>query len=96
MSREDPHFRLRIPAALKAEITRAAEDNARSITAEIVARLSQSGGLSFRDQFAIGALPYVFVEANRSSRTCGELHKNMAREAYSFADAMLAERERGQ
>jgi len=39
MARNDPHFRLRIPAELKAEVERAALDNGRSINAEIVARL---------------------------------------------------------
>lgn len=42
MAREDPHFRLRIPSALKARIEDAAKENNRSINAEIVLRLSES------------------------------------------------------
>ena len=42
MGREDLHFRLRIPEALKSQIEIAAQENRRSMTAEIVARLEQS------------------------------------------------------
>ena len=42
MSRDDLHFRLRIPQSLKAKIEAAAADNRRSMTAEIVARLEAS------------------------------------------------------
>lgn len=42
MAREDPHFRLRIPERLKNQVERAASENHRSITAEIVARLERS------------------------------------------------------
>lgn len=42
MSREDLHFRLRIPEDLKATIEKAAEENHRSMTAEMVARLQAS------------------------------------------------------
>lgn len=42
MSRDDLHFRLRIPAELKARVQAAAEANRRSMTAEIVDRLEQS------------------------------------------------------
>lgn len=42
MARDDPHFRLRIPEAIKARIESAAADNARSINAEIVQRLTES------------------------------------------------------
>ena len=42
MSRDDPHFRLRIPEALKREIEASARENSRSITAEIVYRLEHS------------------------------------------------------
>lgn len=40
MARDDPHFRLRIPEALRNRIADAAFDNHRSLNAEIVARLS--------------------------------------------------------
>lgn len=42
MAKDDPHFRLRLPAELKAEVERAAKENNRSINAEIVSRLEDS------------------------------------------------------
>lgn len=42
MSRTDPQFNLRIPAALKAQVEEAAKHNKRSATAEIIARLEES------------------------------------------------------
>ncbi|MFV1694209.1 Arc family DNA-binding protein [Phaeobacter sp. JH20_25] len=42
MARDDLHFRLRIPEALKLQVEKAAKDNHRSMTAEIVARLEES------------------------------------------------------
>lgn len=42
MSRDDLHFRLRIPGDLKVQIEAAADANRRSMTAEIVARLQES------------------------------------------------------
>ncbi|TBF26923.1 Arc family DNA-binding protein (plasmid) [Rhizobium leguminosarum] len=46
MSRDDPHFRLRIPEDLKREIETAARANSRTITSEVVYRLEQSFGRS--------------------------------------------------
>lgn len=45
MSREDDHFRLRLPNDLKIQIREASEANRRSMTAEINARLYESFGL---------------------------------------------------
>ncbi|UHD44933.1 Arc family DNA-binding protein [Aureimonas altamirensis] len=42
MAREDLHFRLRIPEQIKEQIEKSAQDNHRSMTAEIVARLDAS------------------------------------------------------
>ncbi|MCA1971317.1 MAG: Arc family DNA-binding protein [Caenispirillum sp.] len=42
MARDDLHFRLRIPEALKARIEKSAAENNRSMTAEIVSRLERS------------------------------------------------------
>lgn len=42
MAREDSHFRLRIPDALKAQIEKSAAENNRSMTAEIISRLEES------------------------------------------------------
>ena len=44
MSRDDLHFRLRIPEELKARVEAAAEKNRRSMTAEIIERLEASLG----------------------------------------------------
>lgn len=42
MSREDPQFRIRLPAELKEKIEGVAKDNGRSLNAEIVHRLATS------------------------------------------------------
>lgn len=42
MARDDLHFRLRIPEALKARIEASAAENNRSMTAEMVSRLERS------------------------------------------------------
>jgi len=42
MARDDPHFRLRIPADLKEKVEAFAKANNRSINAEIVSRLEGS------------------------------------------------------
>lgn len=42
MAREDLHFRLRIPEDLKKQVEQSAEDNRRSMTAEIISRLVAS------------------------------------------------------
>jgi hypothetical protein len=42
MAKDDLHFRLRIPDDLKGKVQAAARDNHRSITAEIITRLSDS------------------------------------------------------
>ncbi|TCK29004.1 Arc-like DNA binding dprotein [Ancylobacter aquaticus] len=44
MSREDLHFRLRIPEALKGRISASADANNRSMTAEMISRLETSFG----------------------------------------------------
>lgn len=52
MTRQDPHFRLRIPEDLKKQIENAARANARSINAEIVSRLERSLALTDKRDFA--------------------------------------------
>jgi len=42
MSREDPQFKLRMPAELKDELQELAQANSRSLNAEIVSRLERS------------------------------------------------------
>lgn len=44
MSREDHQFRLRLPEPLRSQIAQAAQNNRRSMTAEIVARLESTFG----------------------------------------------------
>lgn len=90
MSREDLHFRLRLPADLKAEIEAAAEANAKSMTAEIVARLRDREA-SLRDRFAGQALAGI-AETYLGAAVDPA---GYARAAYAYADAMLAERAKG-
>jgi hypothetical protein len=42
MARDDPHFRLRIPEALKDQVEASAKANNRSMNAEIISRLERS------------------------------------------------------
>jgi hypothetical protein len=44
MTRDDPHFRLRVPESLKRQIEISARANSRSLTAEIVHRLEETFG----------------------------------------------------
>ncbi|MGN6537670.1 MAG: Arc family DNA-binding protein [Mesorhizobium sp.] len=93
MAREDQHFRLRIPDALKTEVEAAAERNRRSMTAEIVARLAASFGTAetLRDRFAIAALTGLCGNDDALHRYIPE---KIAEWAYQYADAMLAQREK--
>lgn len=84
MSRLDPHFRLRIPAALKAEIEMSAAAKGKSMTAEIVARIQ--GATDLRDSIAIVVLQSVLRVKVTSSA------KAAAAYAYEYADAMLEAR----
>jgi hypothetical protein len=52
-------------------------------------RTLSQGGMSLRDWFAAHALP---IAANTSNRSAPDI----AKRAYYIADAMLAEREKGQ
>ena len=58
MSRDDPHFRLRIPEDLKNLVAEAAAENHRSINAEIISRLSRTfeGNLADLSGEGFGAL----------------------------------------
>ncbi|WP_025120636.1 MULTISPECIES: Arc family DNA-binding protein [unclassified Serratia (in: enterobacteria)] len=42
MSREDPQLRVRIPAALKAQLESKAKENRRTFTAEVIDRLEET------------------------------------------------------
>lgn len=50
MARDDPQFRIRLPAELKARVERAAENNHRSLNAEIVAVLEKAFPSSVRPE----------------------------------------------
>mgnify|MGYP001766224447 CR=1 FL=1 len=69
MAREDLHFRLRIPEALKERIEAAAASNNRSMTAEIISRLERSFEVEDEWENTLsrisdleGKLDYVFSE----------------------------------
>jgi hypothetical protein len=58
-------------------------------------RAVSQGGLSLRDYFAAAALPAVIAYHDRGLAQEDELPEAaVARDAYSLADALLAERER--
>jgi hypothetical protein len=84
MSREDPHFRLRFPEALRHKVEEAAQANKRSMTAEILARLEAS--------FEIGDGPKVFLDANviqemiAAARTTKPLRPNDQNTVYVILD----------
>ena len=63
MSREDLHFRLRIPEELKEKVRKAAEDAGRSMTAEIVRRLDQSFEHDYEE--IDGAITDLYKEVER-------------------------------
>ncbi|PWR24576.1 Arc family DNA-binding protein [Zavarzinia aquatilis] len=63
MSREDLHFRLRIPPDLKNKIEAAATASHRSMTAEIVARLESTFGHPEAATTSIGASLLAVVDA---------------------------------
>jgi hypothetical protein len=59
MAKDDPHFRLRIPAETKAQIEKSAAESGRSINAEIVVRLQQSLNGAFLDLSAEGFVALI-------------------------------------
>ncbi|UBM23286.1 Arc family DNA-binding protein [Pseudomonas sp. p1(2021b)] len=64
MSRSDPQFNLRLPEALKDKIVAAANDNKRSATAEILARLEASPKpLASKGLSLSTALPILGIES---------------------------------
>lgn len=65
MSREDQHFRLRIPEALKKKIEAAADANRRSMTAEIVSRLERYDSLGGEADVAIEVARAIASEVDR-------------------------------
>lgn len=104
-SRGMDQFPIRFPEGMREEIKAAAAVNGRSMNSEILARLSQSGiggGETLRDRFAMAALTGMLsdienmVALGGAAATRGvDKRQHVADVAYSFADAMLAAREKG-
>lgn len=98
MPRDDLHFRLRIPADLKASIEASAKANNRSMTAEIVNRL-QNPVLDLRDFIAAQAMAAIITKSPLTVSGCGVVTDQESRTAYGaygYADAMIAAREGGE
>ena len=75
MSREDPYFRLRVPETLKARIEKSAAENNRSMTAEIISRLSKS----FEYEAAASEIEEILQEHRQRLKRI-ERHLNIAGE----------------
>lgn len=86
-------FGLRMQPALHAQIKAAAESNGRSMNSEIVSRL-EDGGKTLRDEIAIAAMHALMV-LHPAGRSVEGIAGGTASVAYDFADAMLAERQKG-
>lgn len=84
MAKNDPHFRLRVPAELKARIEATAASNNRSINAEIVARLEQTYSAESEQSRMLGEQMAATVEL--TSRVQGLLH-HLSVFAQTFDDA---------
>lgn len=87
-ARDLDQFPLRLPPGMRAEIKSTAKANGRSMNAEFIHRLTVSAGIDLRDYFAAHALSgYCAVEEGWDQPA-----DEVARAAYTIADAMLAER----
>ena len=102
MSRTDPQFNLRIPAALKARIEDAAKANKRSATAEIIDRLEASISLDEAIQSIAPGCPIsdagqlILDLASEREEAIEELHQmNLAvhakelNERFAYSEARL-------
>lgn len=79
---------VRLPDGMRDRLKDAAKANNRSMNAEIVARLENSGAETMRDRFAMATLTGLCVYLRQYEP---EL---IAGWAYQLADAMLAQREK--
>lgn len=90
MAADDPHFRLRVSADLKAKVEEAARANNRSMNAEIVARLERS----FLDAGESGQHDIAAIAADAAgiaSRRMAEFFlKTMKSEEFKTPDAKEA------
>lgn len=69
MGREDPQLKLRLSEDLKSRISEAAQQNGRSVNAEIVARLTQT----------FDGEEEIWAEVHRLSETIDDLLKRFAK-----------------
>lgn len=76
MAKDDPHFRLRIPADLKTRVAEAAQRNNRSVTAEIVAALEEKYP---EEAFDLGAFITSFSASLNEFQTEAEVERLVAR-----------------
>ncbi|MDQ0512710.1 Arc family DNA-binding protein [Ancylobacter amanitiformis] len=86
MAKDDPHFRLRIPPSLKAQIEWEAKLNDRSINAEIISRIESS---------AFGSSPYtrrVINEINNLSSIL-EIKDDLIDALLKYVDIIINETE---
>ena len=93
-------FMLRLPDGMRDQLKADALANERSMNAEIIARLSGDQP-TLRDRFAGQALPTILAAAIDGKRKIhgwsdglGQVQA-IASDAYTVADAMIAEREKG-
>lgn len=75
MSREDLHFRLRIPEAVKQKVAASAAAHNRSMTAEIIAQLERA--YDGRSEEEMGAREQAFQDALKMFRDAIQ-HKDNA------------------
>ena len=99
MSRTDPQFNLRLPEALKDRIVAAANENKRSATAEILARLESSPKPMARNGLSLStALPILGIDnphrIRHESSTYGALKDllDLIRNAGRISEVWLAVR----
>lgn len=87
MPRDDPHFRLRVPADLHDRIAGAAKDNSRSMNAEIISRLDAS--------FAPLPAPVsAAIERAREATAYFEQTRKMADDFTKDAEQMMGDLEK--
>lgn len=98
VAQDQDKYIVRLPDGMRDEIKAAAATANRSMNAEIVARLSQSGiggGKTLRDEFAIAALAGHLASLNPTAEHDPDSAAAFARSSYQIADAMLSERQNG-
>lgn len=65
MARDDLHFRLRIPEALKARIEKSAAENHHSMTAEIISRLERSYEIDSTLEETVETVSEIYARLDR-------------------------------